>query len=112
MSAKKRYCLALDLKDDPSLIEDYKAYHRKVWPEIIKSIRDSGIQNMEIYRCGNRLFMIMETDPEFSFEKKNADDLRNAKVQEWERLMETYQQVIPGTEKGIRWRLMERIFSL
>ncbi len=112
MAAKNRYCLALDLKDDPALIEAYKAHHRKVWPEIIKSIRDSGIQHMEIYHCANRLFMIIETDPDFSFEKKNADDLRNAKVQEWEHVMETYQQVLPGTEKGVKWRLMENVFSL
>ncbi len=112
MAAKNRYCLALDLKDDPALIEAYKAHHRKVWPEVIKSIRDSGIQHMEIYHCGNRLFMIIETGPDFSFEKKNADDLRNAKVQEWEHLMEAYQQILPGTGKGIKWRLMEKVFSL
>ena len=106
----KRYCLALDLKNDPVLIEAYKAHHRKVWPEIIKSIRDTGIVDMQI--CENRLFMIMETDPCFSFDEKAAEDLRNAKFQEWEHLMDTYQQVLPGTAREEKWRLMERIFSL
>jgi L-rhamnose mutarotase len=108
----KRYGLALDLKNDPVLIEAYKAHHRKVWPEIIRSIRDSGIVGMEIYQVENRLFMIMETAPGFSFEQKAHDDLRNRKVQEWERLMETYQELLPGTAKGEKWRLMEKIFSL
>jgi len=67
----KRYCLALDLKNDPTLIAEYEVYHRKIWPEIEKSIKDSGIDNMEIYRTGNRLFMIMETKDDFSFENKN-----------------------------------------
>ncbi|MFL5811251.1 MAG: L-rhamnose mutarotase, partial [Flavisolibacter sp.] len=55
----KRYCLALDLKNDPQLILQYEDYHKKVWPEIIDSIRDAGIESMQIYRYANRLFMIM-----------------------------------------------------
>ncbi|MBD0287188.1 MAG: L-rhamnose mutarotase, partial [Flavisolibacter sp.] len=68
----KRYCLALDLVDDPLLIAEYEHWHKSEngWPEIKKSILDSGITNMEIYRTGNRLFMIMETDDAFSFERK------------------------------------------
>ena len=65
-----RQCLALDLKDDPALIAKYEEYHRNVWPEILNSLRDAGITNMEIYRISNRLFMIIETTDDFSFEKK------------------------------------------
>jgi L-rhamnose mutarotase len=108
----KRYCLALDLKSDPELIEAYKEHHRRVWPEILSSIRNSGILNMEIYHCADRLFMIMETGPDFSFDRKTAADLANPKVGEWETLMNTYQQVIPGTEPGVKWRLMDKIFAL
>ena len=86
----KRYCLALDLKDDPKLIAEYENYHKSVWPEIIKSITDSGIENMEIYGIVNRLFMIMEVSDSFSFEQKSKDDASNAKVQEWEKLMWKY----------------------
>ena len=63
-----RYCLALDLKEDPQLIAAYDEYHRSVWPEIIESIKASGIQQLEIYRVSNRLFMILEADADFSFE--------------------------------------------
>ena len=108
----KRFCLALDLKPDPVLIEAYKAHHRKVWPEILESIRGSGIVEMEIYQVENRLFMIMETEPGFSFANKANADLQNKKVQEWEQLMETYQQFLPGTTGNEKWRMMERIFSL
>ena len=66
----ERYCLALDLKDEDALIKQYEEYHERVWPEIIKSIKDSGIQQMEIYRVKNRLFMIVEAEDDFSFEKK------------------------------------------
>ena len=46
----KRYCLALDLKDDPKLISEYEALHKKIWPDIEISIRESGIEKMEIFR--------------------------------------------------------------
>lgn len=107
-----RYCLALDLKDDPALIAEYEAYHGAVWPEILASIRDSGILNMEIYRWGNRLFMIMETSDDFSFERKSAMDKANEKVNEWEELMWKYQQALPGAAPGEKWILMDKIFDL
>ena len=109
---EKRYCLALDLKNDPALIAEYEEWHRKVWPEILKSIKDSGISHMEIYRTGNRMFMIMETASDFSFEKKGAADAGNVKVQEWEELMWKFQQPLPGSKPGEKWILMDKIFSI
>ncbi|HCL83253.1 MAG TPA: L-fucose mutarotase, partial [Chitinophagaceae bacterium] len=83
----KKYCLALDLKEDKSAINAYDDYHKKVWPEVRESLKDAGILDMEIYRTGNRLFMIIKVSPDFSFQKKAALDLANPKVQEWETLM-------------------------
>lgn len=108
----KKYCLTLDLINDTSLIAEYKAYHKNVWPEIIKSIKDSGIIHMEIYLLANRLTMIIETDPPFSFEKKAKMDEENPKVQEWEELMWKYQQELPIAKPGEKWMLMEKIFEL
>ncbi len=108
----KRYCLALDLKDDEVLIMEYEAYHQHVWPEILASIKEAGIEQMEIYRVGNRLFMIMEVRDDFDFESKNVADAANEKVQEWERLMWNYQQALPCSKPGEKWMLMEKIFDL
>lgn len=108
----KRYCLALDLKNDPILIAEYEAYHKNVWPEIIASIKEAGILNLEIYRIMNRLFMIMETNDEFSFENKTAKDKANVKVQQWEALMWKYQQALPVAKPGEKWILTEKIFEL
>ena len=110
----KHYCLALDLVDDPALIAEYENWHKKenAWPEIMKSITDSGITNMEIYRTGNRLFMIMETDDSFSFDRKAAMDNANPKVQEWEQLMWRFQQPLPWAKKEEKWFLMDKIFQL
>ncbi|HLR36706.1 MAG TPA: L-rhamnose mutarotase [Chitinophagaceae bacterium] len=108
----KRYCLALDLKDDPKLIAEYEEYHRNIWPEIEKSIKAAGVEKMEIYRAGNRTCMIMEVNDDFSFEKKDRMDIANPKVQEWETLMWKYQQAIPVAKEGEKWVLMDKIFEL
>ena len=108
----QKYCLALDLKDDEQLIAEYKAYHQNVWPEIIKSIKDSGITVLDIYSIGNRMFMIIEADANFSFEKKSVMDAGNTTVQQWEELMWKFQQALPWAAPGQKWMLMEKIFQL
>lgn len=108
----QKYCFALDLKNDPVLIAEYEKWHRNVWPDIISSIRDAGITNLEIYRFVDRLFMILEADDTFSLERKAAMDAVNPFVQEWERLMWQFQQPVPGARPGQKWVLMEKIFQL
>lgn len=109
-----RYCFALDLKDDPDLIARYEQWHAPggVWPEVLESIRAAGIEVLDIYRTGNRLFMIMEVIEHFSFEKKAAADAANTKVQDWEALMWTFQQALPWAKEGEKWVLMKKIFEL
>jgi len=109
---KRRYCLTLDLKDDPKLIAEYKRYHEQVWPEIAESIKESGIEDMEIYLLGTRMFMIMEVSERFSFEAKAAADRSNSKVQEWEALMWKFQKALPKAKPGEKWMRMDRIFKL
>ena len=108
----RRYCLTLDLKDDPKLITEYKKYHESVWPEIKASIKQAGVEDMEIYLLGTRMFMIMEVNDKFSFETKRKMDGENPKVREWEALMWKFQESLPQAKPGEKWLLMDRIFKL
>ncbi|QIL40414.1 L-rhamnose mutarotase [Pedobacter sp. HDW13] len=109
-----RQCFALDLKEDPLLIAEYDFWHKSTngWPEIRKSIIDNKILDMQIYRTGNRLFMIMETSSDFSIEEMNAQNAANPKVQEWEKLMWQFQQPLPWAKDGEKWVSMTQIFQL
>jgi L-rhamnose mutarotase len=107
----KRYYLALDLKDDPALIAEYEDHHKKISSEILDSIRDSGIERMELFRAGNRMFMIMEVTDAFSFEEKEKMDKANPLVQKWETLMWKYQQALPFAKPGEKWVLLEKFFD-
>jgi L-rhamnose mutarotase len=110
----KRFCLALDLVDDAILIDEYEKWHAPgaQLPGIPESIKDAGIIRMEIYRTGNRLFMIMETTDDFDPEKKAIADAANPAVQEWEQLMWKFQQPLPWAVAGEKWVMMNKIFQL
>ena len=108
----RRFCFTLDLKDDPALMAEYRKHHEKIWPEITQALKDSGIEDLEIYLLGTRMFMIMEVNGKFSFEAKSKADESNPKVQEWEQLMWKFQQPLPQAKPGQKWMLMDRIFKL
>ncbi len=108
----QQFALALDLKNDPALIAEYEVWHQKVWPEIVKSIKSSGIEQLKIWRAGNRLFMLIEADEHFSFEKKSAADAANPVVQKWEELMWKFQEPLPFAAPGEKWVVMDQIFDV
>ncbi len=110
----KTYCLALDLKDDPALIEEYRRLHQPgvVWPEVIEHIRGQGIVSEEIFLLGTRLVMVLRTAGQFSFEAKAVADQANPRMQEWEELMWKFQQRLPPASPGEKWVLMEKVFHV
>lgn len=110
----RRICLALDLFDDAELIADYERWHRpgETPVEIVRSIAEAGIANMEIYRAGNRLFMIIDADETYSDEAKAAADAANPHIQKWIALMKRFQQPIPAAGPDGTWMVMERIYGL
>jgi L-rhamnose mutarotase len=110
----KRFCKTLELKDDPSLIEEYKKIHSKdrYWPEIARGMKEVGILDMEIYIFGTRLFMIMDTVPDFDHDKTMAMLAKMPRQQEWETFASTFQKTTPGATAGNKWKLIERIFKL
>jgi L-rhamnose mutarotase len=106
-----RQVLAIDLKDD-SVVETYRDYHRRVWPDVLDSMRASGVIDMQIYLLGTRLVMIAALE--------DGSDLRRAfaarmaaspRVAEWERLMMSLQQPAPGAAPGEWWTAMELVFE-
>ncbi|GGA43023.1 L-rhamnose mutarotase [Dyella nitratireducens] len=111
----QRYYYALDLRDDAAAIAEYERWHRPgvIWPEIVTSIRAAGIEEMEIFRTGNRLVMAVKiADDHMPSARSESDADADARTKEWEQLMDQYQQRLPWAEPGQKWVMMGRIFSL
>jgi len=110
----RRFCKTLLLEDDPQLIEEYKKVHAPgaAWPEITRGMREVGILDMEIYITGNRLFMIMDTVPDFDHERAMAELASKPRQSEWEAYVSRFQQSAPGASADEKWQLMERIYKL
>ncbi len=109
-----RMCFALDLKDDPMLIEQYRRFHEPGGPPaaVTRALRASGIESLEIYLCGNRLFMVLDAGPDFSLQAKAQADASNDEVQQWEELMWRFQKALPWAAPGQKWVPAERIYDL
>lgn len=104
--------LTVDLKDDPAAVAAYREHHRRVWPEVIDSLRRAGIVRLDIYLLGRRGVMIAETDGRDlrrCFAEHRASSPR---VAEWEALMQSLQEPPPGATPGEWWTRMEPVFSL
>lgn len=107
------HCLALDLHDDPELIDAYERHHRAVWPEVLAHLRGHGVRELEIFRLGTRLVMLMDTDDAlFDAAAMAAAETDDPRLRAWEELMWTFQKATPWTPSGSKWMPMTAIFRL
>ncbi|MFB3828342.1 MAG: L-rhamnose mutarotase [Bryobacteraceae bacterium] len=105
----RRYGWVIGVK--PEAIERYKAYHARVWPEILEMIRKCNIRNYSIYLKDDTLFGYYE----YHGEDHEADMARMAadpKTQEWWSVMGPMQQPLPTRKQGEWWAEMEEVFHM
>ena len=107
-----KHYLTLDLKNNRKLIGEYKRWHQpeNIWKEIPKGIKEIGILEMEIFLFQNRLMMVVETPDNFNWNEQMGKLSKLPLQEEWEALMDAFQQRLPDTIG--KWQRMERIFKL
>lgn len=109
----KRIAQCVDLKDNPELIKQYEDYHANQWPEVREGTLAAGIERVFIYRFGTRLFMFMEVPDDWTLEKDGPKYMEGRpRAVEWDELMRTFQQTVPGAPEGSTWVPMKEVFAL
>lgn len=106
--------MALDLIDNADLITSYEHHHQpeNIWPEIPAGIRQAGISDMQIYRIGNRLFMIVEHDESTDLKTAFEEMAAMPRQDEWAAWMTSFQQKLPQAGKDEHWAEMKPVFLL
>ena len=108
----KRFAQTLELKDDPDLIAAYLREHEQVWPEVVRGLRAIGIRRLELFRQGNRLFMVCEVPDDFDPARDYPRYAADPRCREWDERMRRYQQQVPGADPRSWWTPMQRVFEL
>ena len=107
----KRFAQTVLLKDDPEIIRKYEEYHANPWPEVIEGGLRIGILRVYIYRFGRQLFMFMETVDGFDIERDMPKYTEDARAKEWDALMRSFMEPVPGAPEGSTWVEMEEIYA-
>jgi L-rhamnose mutarotase len=109
----KQFAKTILLKDDPDLIATYLHYHNHIWPDVVRSFRQVGVEDIRIWMIGRRLFMLMTTtdafNPHTDFDRYLGLHPRN---REWEELMKTFQEKAPEAKPDEHWAEMELVFQM
>ena len=107
----KRFAQTVLLKDDADTISQYEAYHDNPWKEVIQGVQDCGVLRLFIYRFGRQLFMFMETVDDFDMEQDMPKYMEHPRAREWDTLMRTFQETVPGAPEGSTWVQMKEVFA-
>jgi len=103
----RRYGMVLKVK--PDKLEEYKALHAAVWPEIIELIRQCNIRNYSIYEKDGYLFSYFE----YTGEDLDADMAKmgdNPTNQRWWALCKPMQEPLETRAPGEWWANMDEVF--
>lgn len=99
--------LTAQLKEDKALQEEYFRLHDaqvEEWPEVIQGFYNAGFEEVLVYRKGRQLLLYISYPKGQNFaeiDKLTTKD--NPRVEEWNKIMSTYQEGIKGTDKGEVW---------
>jgi L-rhamnose mutarotase len=105
-------CYLLDLINDAALIREYCQMHEpgSVWPAVIDHIHARGVQTMEIWQHGDRLFMVMDVADDYP--RRAAAKATQQESNRWEIYMSKFQRGLPGAAPQETWLPLRRIFVL
>lgn len=103
----KRFGQIIGVK--PDQLATYKAYHAKVWPEILDMIRQCNIRNYSIYHKDGTLFAYFEYHGS-DFARDMAKMAADPKTQEWWKVMMPMQVPVSTRAEGEWWATMEEVF--
>ncbi|GAB4357943.1 MAG: L-rhamnose mutarotase [Bryobacter sp.] len=104
----QRVCFCLQVKKDR--LDEYKARHREVWPEMRQALHDTGWRNYSLYiRDDGLLVGYLETD---DFDQARARMAALEVNTRWQAEMRPFFEGIPGRRPDELMLRLEEVFHL
>ena len=108
----EEYVFGVCLVDDSSIVQEYLNYHQNIWPEVEKGFQKAGYENIRLYRFENYVTMIVKVPKgaDLGIMGQICND-SHPRVAEWNKLMDSFQKGLPGTEEGQTWVALEKYYE-
>jgi len=103
----QRYGMVIKVK--PEKFQEYKQLHARVWPDVLKMIKESNIRNYSIYHKDGYLFSYFEYVGD-DFESDMAKMAADPTTQKWWDVCKPCQEPLETRAEGRWWASMEEVF--
>jgi L-rhamnose mutarotase len=106
----RRIVRVMDLNNRPDLLEAYDLAHQRgnTPAAVLSAQRCHGIAEMEIYRAGDRLVMIMEVTDAYDPAALDAQSARSPEIAAWHQRMAELQR--PPFADRVAWPEAHLVF--
>lgn len=105
--------LTANLVNDEKMQKEYVDYHKtqfEKWPEIAKGFCNADFQQLQVFKNGRQLILVISIPKGESLDKLNPKTTENnPRVDDWNNLMKKYQTGIEGAKPGEAWIFLKKI---
>jgi hypothetical protein len=105
--------LTANLVDDAKMQKEYVDYHAtqfEKWPEIAKGFCNADFQQLQVFKNGRQLMLVISIPKGESLDKLNPKTTENnPRVDEWNAIMKKYQTGIQDAKPGETWIFLKNI---
>lgn len=101
----------VNIVNDEQKLKEYLQYHAHVWPEVEAGFRKAGFRTISLYRFNYSLVMtiVVPEGADLAQMGKTAESY-DPRCAAWNRIMDGYQQGVPGTKPGETWAEATRYY--
>jgi hypothetical protein len=105
--------LTANLVENKKYQQEYLDYHRtqfEEWPEISEGFCNADFQQLLLYRNGRQLMLVISIPANKTLDELNPKTVENnPRMDEWNRIMDKYQEGIEGTKPGEKWVSLDKV---
>lgn len=106
-----RYCFTGQV--DPASLQEYRAHHAAVWPQMLRALRDAGWGDYTLHlRDDGLLVGVVETAEGVTLDAAQAAVERTTANAQWQAAMARLFPAAPGARPDLSFVVLRTVFDL